>query len=163
MQISYYRSWDSLWNGVAQWFGITADEDLNYVLPNRDNFGCRLYTDQDMYDNGSNSIEGCTGETLDFEQDLILCDAQYLQDQEQSRYCDLLIEFLNFDSLVRCVVTTQSFPGTVLETNGTAVRVSVELSSDEEGFGAIAASTLSSNAADIVAAAEEREIVQCMV
>lgn len=28
-------SWDCLWNGVAQWMGIEAEEGLDFVLPNR--------------------------------------------------------------------------------------------------------------------------------
>mmetsp|Transcript_15416 Transcript_15416/g.17116 ORF Transcript_15416/g.17116 Transcript_15416/m.17116 type:complete len:225 (-) Transcript_15416:110-784(-) len=32
------QPWDALWNGVAQWFGITDEESLNYILPNRLNF-----------------------------------------------------------------------------------------------------------------------------
>ena len=30
--------WDSLWNGLSQWFGITDSSDLDEVLPNRNKF-----------------------------------------------------------------------------------------------------------------------------
>ena len=40
---------DSIWNGVAQWFGVTDTNDLNTVLPNRDNFGNTLMTSDDLY------------------------------------------------------------------------------------------------------------------
>ena len=28
-------SWDAVWNGVAQWMGVTAEAELDYCLPNR--------------------------------------------------------------------------------------------------------------------------------
>jgi len=28
-------SWDSIWNGVLEWTGITKQEDLDYCIPNR--------------------------------------------------------------------------------------------------------------------------------
>lgn len=40
---------DSIWNGVAQWFGVTDTNDLNTVLPNRDNFGNTLMNSNDLY------------------------------------------------------------------------------------------------------------------
>jgi len=40
---------DSIWNGVAQWFGVTDTNDLNTVLPNRDNFGNTLMNSGDLY------------------------------------------------------------------------------------------------------------------
>lgn len=30
--------WESLWNGIAEWFGITNSNDLTTVLPNRNSF-----------------------------------------------------------------------------------------------------------------------------
>ena len=29
-------SWDHVWNGISEWFGV---EDLDYVVPNRVNWG----------------------------------------------------------------------------------------------------------------------------
>ena len=55
------RSWDALWYGVTQWFGITVQADIDYVLPNSQNFGCDLFTDSDMFTSGTNSITGCGG------------------------------------------------------------------------------------------------------
>jgi len=40
--------WDSVWNGIAQWFGITDEEDLNEVVPNRGNMAS-LFTEDDMF------------------------------------------------------------------------------------------------------------------
>lgn len=42
------RSWDAMFFGLAQWFGITKTEDLEYVVPNSNNFGCEIFTDYDM-------------------------------------------------------------------------------------------------------------------
>lgn len=28
-------SWDSIWNGIAEWMGATSNADLDYCLPNR--------------------------------------------------------------------------------------------------------------------------------
>jgi len=28
-------SWDSIWNGILEWTGVTEDTDLDYCLPNR--------------------------------------------------------------------------------------------------------------------------------
>jgi hypothetical protein len=30
--------YDAIWNGVAQWFGVTSNADLDIVLPNRKKF-----------------------------------------------------------------------------------------------------------------------------
>lgn len=30
-------SWDSVWHGIIQWFGVENEDDLDYCLPNKDN------------------------------------------------------------------------------------------------------------------------------
>lgn len=40
---------ESIWNGIAQWFGITNNSDLDEVLPNRATFGDALFTAETMY------------------------------------------------------------------------------------------------------------------
>ena len=40
-------SWDSIYNAVAEWLGITDSEDLDKVLPNRDKFD--LFTSSDIF------------------------------------------------------------------------------------------------------------------
>ena len=40
---------ESIWNGIAQWFGITNNSDLDEVLPNRATFGDALYSAETMY------------------------------------------------------------------------------------------------------------------
>ena len=41
-------SWEAVYNGVAEWMGVTTPEELDKVLPNRGNFR-RLYTGPEMF------------------------------------------------------------------------------------------------------------------
>ena len=41
--------WDSMWNGVAQWFGVTEENELNTVIPNRNSFEGTLFTSETLY------------------------------------------------------------------------------------------------------------------
>lgn len=139
-------SWDAIWNGVAQWYGISSEDDLDYVLPNRGNFGCRLYTDKDMYVQGQNTIAGCSGDSLLFEQSLSLSQPRYLESQEQKDYCDLIVEYASVslsDEPVRCVVVEQHVEQISNDPVEFGVSVKVELSSDAEDFGFLAAEALS--------------------
>ena len=43
---------EGMWYGIAQWFGVESNEDLEYVLPNLNNFGCRLYSESTLYSGG---------------------------------------------------------------------------------------------------------------
>ena len=45
-------SWDSIWNGVAEWFGITDSDDLDKVLPNRHKFD-NLFSKNDLFHGSS--------------------------------------------------------------------------------------------------------------
>ena len=42
-------SWEQVWNGAAQWFGLTSEADLDYVLPNRKNFEQDLFQESDLF------------------------------------------------------------------------------------------------------------------
>ena len=46
-----------MWFGVAQWFGLESTVALNYALPNMNNFGCRLFSDTDLYEEGTGEID----------------------------------------------------------------------------------------------------------
>uniref|UniRef100_A0A7S0KZ56 DUF1501 domain-containing protein n=1 Tax=Asterionellopsis glacialis TaxID=33640 RepID=A0A7S0KZ56_9STRA len=106
-------SWDALWNGIAQWFGITDETDLDFVLPNRQNFGCRLLTDKEMFVGGTQVVEGCQGEHLVLEQNLLLSEARYLTPEEQQEYCNALIKFIleraPGNGKVLCTVVDQEY------------------------------------------------------
>lgn len=41
--------YDALWNGVAQWFGVTDNSDLDVVLPNRNSFAGNLFSSETLY------------------------------------------------------------------------------------------------------------------
>ena len=30
-------SWDSVWHGIVQWFGVETEDELDYCLPNKNN------------------------------------------------------------------------------------------------------------------------------
>lgn len=47
-------SFESMWNGVIQWFGVNDEEDLSVILPNRKSF-TNLYTETDLYVDGQDS------------------------------------------------------------------------------------------------------------
>jgi hypothetical protein len=161
-------SWDSLWNGVAQWFGVTEEEDLNYVLPNRENFGCRLFTDVDLYKGGQNYITGCNGDTLIFDQSVLLNDSRYLTGEEQKGFCELLKSYVSFatnNSTMRCVVVDQQV--SIAAPNGRrleqAFRVSLtsEVSCDWKNFAGPAGRRLNEAAvrADMVYQLSEQKII----
>lgn len=43
----------SQWNGIAQWLGITSEDELDFILPNRGMFG-NLFSSQDLFKSVSN-------------------------------------------------------------------------------------------------------------
>ena len=42
--------------------GNEGATDIDYVLPNFQNFGCNLYTDSDLFKSGTAVLNGCGGE-----------------------------------------------------------------------------------------------------
>ena len=38
-----------MWNGIAEWLGIDSDEDLDWILPNRQKFGSSLFNGHDLF------------------------------------------------------------------------------------------------------------------
>jgi len=54
------RPWDSVWNGICQWFGVTNTEELDVVLPNRNKFTDVLFSKEQMFGDGG----GVTGVTI---------------------------------------------------------------------------------------------------
>lgn len=53
--------WDAVWNGVSNWMGIQDDDDLDWILPNRQAFNkCTdLFYDTDMFKFGGCTCTGC--------------------------------------------------------------------------------------------------------
>uniref|UniRef100_A0A7S4JY73 DUF1501 domain-containing protein n=1 Tax=Odontella aurita TaxID=265563 RepID=A0A7S4JY73_9STRA len=161
-------SWDSLWNGVAQWFGITDEADLNYVLPNRNNFGCRLFTDQDLYAGGTNAVAGCSGDQLLFELQVILDEARYLTPREQKELCQTLLpivqEAVN-NSTVLCMVREQRVEvvtegGRRALSDSFSVSTEVEISYDESGLTGEVTQSLNENSGEVVQTMAEKGFFQ---
>lgn len=50
---------EGMWFGIAQWFGLQSDIALNYALPNMNNFGCRLFSETDLYEGGTGEQTKC--------------------------------------------------------------------------------------------------------
>jgi hypothetical protein len=46
--------WSSVWNGVANWFGIRDEAGLEYAVPNRGSFDkCELFYDSQIFNDGA--------------------------------------------------------------------------------------------------------------
>ena len=81
------RSWESIWHGIAQWFGVDSVEDMDYVIPNNQNFGCDLYSDSDLYKNGTSSVPGCGGGFVEYALSVGTTEPRYLTGEEQKAAC----------------------------------------------------------------------------
>lgn len=106
-------SWDALFYGVAQWFGITDQNELDYVLPNNQNFGCDLFTDYDLFNSGKQVLNGCGGVTLTTPITFQVPDIRFLTGKEQKEVCQLAVRSmsrqLGFDrAKARCYVGDQT-------------------------------------------------------
>lgn len=132
-----------MWHGVSNWFGITKDEDLEYVIPNHKKFGCNLFTDADLFEGYQSAITGCSGEELDYQQLLLADESRYFYDSEEIPFCDIVTNRLSesINSTVLCVVTDQD----KYESDGNkGVFVTTKLSSDEDNFSEVAVEILKS-------------------
>ena len=69
---------DAFWTGITQWFGITSEMGLNYILPNMENFGCSLFSEADMYSGGTATISGCGGESVQMKQRFFVTEVSVL-------------------------------------------------------------------------------------
>ena len=85
------HSWDSIWYGISQWFGIKDLDDLDYVLPNAANFGCDLFTDSDIFATGTESLKGCGGPSHTSPITMQIPSARYLIGEEQKKVCRVAV------------------------------------------------------------------------
>ena len=46
------RSNEAMWYGLSQWMGATSQSALTYILPNLASFGCSLYSESDLFEDG---------------------------------------------------------------------------------------------------------------
>lgn len=51
-------SWESMWNGVLEWFGLETDDELNEAMPNRRRTGTKLFTEEELFQCDPNSTTG---------------------------------------------------------------------------------------------------------
>jgi len=106
-------SWDAMFYALAQWMGITEQDDIDAVLPNNQNFGCNLFTDYDLFHTGQQVLNGCGGATLTTPITFQVPDVRMLTGEEQKQVCQLAVKSmsrqLGFDrSSARCYVIDQN-------------------------------------------------------
>ncbi|KAL3805312.1 hypothetical protein HJC23_009019 [Cyclotella cryptica] len=97
---------EAMWFGIAQWFGLMSDTDLNYVLPNIDNFGCRLYSEADLFEGGTGKVPGCGGDVMTFSQVIDVSEPRLLLPEEQKRFCAIVYDAVTAVS-IKCVILDQ--------------------------------------------------------
>lgn len=107
-------SWEALWYGVNQWFGVDAPSDIETVIPNSRNFGCSiLYSDTDLFHSGTGTVAGCGGPTFTTDVNFNLEEPRYLTGEEQKLICDLAVG-ISSDRLttaeddIRCYISDQT-------------------------------------------------------
>ena len=98
-------SWEALWYGVTQWIGITDDAAINYVLPNARNFGCNLYSEADLFTDGTATVSGCGGDVITVQQIFLVSEPRVLSPDEQTAYIDLITKTSPVS--VRCLIVSQ--------------------------------------------------------
>jgi hypothetical protein len=112
-------SWEALWYGVNQWFGIDVASDVKKVIPNSRNFGCNLYSSTDLFHSGTGTVAGCGGPSFTTQLSFNLDEPRYLTGEEQKTICDLAVG-ISSDRLstgeddIRCYIGDQ----TIVETDG---------------------------------------------
>ena len=123
--------WDALFYGLTQWMGITDQDEIDHVLPNSQNFGCKLFTDYDLFNTGQQVLNGCGGATITQPIIFQVPEVRILTGEEQKSSCKLAMKTAsrqwNFDrTQARCyvhdmtVVDSEVVPG-MYDVNGFAV------------------------------------------
>jgi uncharacterized protein (DUF1501 family) len=102
-------SWDSMWYGISNWFGIANSTELEYVLPNNGNMGCQLFSDKDMYVTGNTTVPGCNDRMVGMKLGMFIKEPRYLTGMEQKRICKAAIAKVAKRANVtsRCIVVDQ--------------------------------------------------------
>jgi len=126
---------EAMWYGITQWFGITSELALNYVLPNVANFGCRLYSETQLFEEGTGNIPSCGGDTVQVEQTFFVTEPRLLNPDEQVSFCQKVVDAMG-DVEVKCVVLNQllsSAPGRRHLSDGFVLTVDYQISSSQQG------------------------------
>eukprot|EP00804_Cyclotella_cryptica_P019763 CCRYP_009664-RA/>CCRYP_009664-RA protein AED:0.11 eAED:0.11 QI:135/1/0.94/1/1/1/17/0/2177 len=130
---------EAMWFGISQWFGLESDIALNYALPNMNNFGCRLYSETDIYRDGTGKVPGCGGDVMTFSQVFFLSEPRLLNPDEQKSFCAKVYNSISGIS-IRCVLLDQiiAVRNTELSQRGLTdlgyiLEITYEISSDSFG------------------------------
>ena len=150
---------DAIWYGVSQWIGIT-NEQIGYVLPNAKSFGCRLYSESDLYVDGTGTIDGCGGDIVEIEQVFTVTEDRILTRSEQQDLCVALAECISEGSNgieVNCVVLLQELSSDCSANDEYKLTTVYELTSSVSGsIDLMAVNTCQSETTlPIIASAEE--------
>ena len=99
--------------------GIVAQADIDYVLPNSQNFGCNLYTDSDLFKSGTQVLNGCGGASHETSITFQVPESRLLTGEEQKEVCKLAIvaasRRFDFDrSLARCYISDMTVANSVI-------------------------------------------------
>lgn len=107
------------------------------MLPNRGNFGCRLFSERDLYKEGTQTNVGCGGDIIEMEHSLFLNEARYLAGAEQKEFCNLITKIavgvepqFNF----RCIILDQKIVPTADDLCTHELKLVTELSTDAVGL-----------------------------
>jgi hypothetical protein len=89
-------AWETPWNSIAQWLGVSRTSDLDQILPNRDTFKNDLWSANDMFCDdldgltvGSNADQNCGWVRDNLSASLCNQDANFLDGKPMkvSDYC----------------------------------------------------------------------------
>eukprot|EP00956_Cyclotella_meneghiniana_P013390 scaffold19343_cov80-Cyclotella_meneghiniana.AAC.1 len=124
-------SWDSMWYGISNWFGIANSTELEYVLPNNGNMGCQLFSDKDMYVTGNTTVPGCNDRMVGMKLGMFIKEPRYLTGMEQKRICKAAIAKVAKRANVtsRCIVVDQKVI-VYLQTSNATFSVEAEVALD---------------------------------
>lgn len=133
--------------------GIVDQEEIDYVIPNNQNFGCNLYTDYDLFNSGNEYLGGCGGSTLTTPITFQVPDIRFLTGEEQKGVCQLALKSMSRQlgfprSKARCWIKEMNIQDSEIALGAYDVNGIAEINFD----GAILTNTIST---DKIAAAQK--------
>jgi len=126
---------EAQWHPIIQWFGISDNEAMKRILPNLGNFGCDIYSEKDLYINGTGGLYGCGGDIVELNQVFEIEQPRELTAQEQKDFCFVVTQSLLPEIHTLCVITQQiiSTPTDADTDYPYMLDVSYTISSDRNG------------------------------
>lgn len=98
-------SWDAMWFGIAQWYGITSTAELNHVLPNNGNFGCGLLSQKNLFTDSSETVSGCNDKHVGMNIEMSIKNPQYLSGIQEKQINKAVIGILSHEANITSRVT----------------------------------------------------------